>query len=183
MAVWEFALAFDDGGVRLGQTVVADGADEPTAAQSAASVVAEHPGLVLQRPGLAVAADVEARWREVCGDRFPAVMSDTGRLALYARGLPDPSRTAAPAPPPPRFSWATRRAVRRTIARGGNFYEMVPAMDGGQTYEMTCKICGEYGNVMASGFDHARFCPVGVDEARPPRRPWWRRLLRRIFSH
>jgi hypothetical protein len=90
MALWEFALALD--GERLGQTALAEGADEATAASSAARAVAEHPALILQRPGWTVAADVEARWREVCGDAFPIVASDIGRLALYARGLPDPSR-------------------------------------------------------------------------------------------
>jgi hypothetical protein len=29
---------------------------------------------------------------------------------------------------------------------------------------MKCKICGEYGNVLASGFDHAEGCPVEIEE-------------------
>lgn len=41
---------------------------------------------------------------------------------------------------------------------------MVPADDGGQTYEMKCTICGEYGNILASRFRHADECPVEIDE-------------------
>jgi len=100
MALWEFSLAFDDGTV-LGQTVLAEGADEAGAAPAALIVVGDHPGLVLIRPGRAVAADVAARWHEVLGDALPEIVPDTGRLALYARGIKDTSNvhqhaTAAP---------------------------------------------------------------------------------------
>jgi len=42
--------------------------------------------------------------------------------------------------------------VRKAVAEGRYdlLYVMVPAMDGGQTYEMKCKICGEFGNILAS---------------------------------
>ncbi|MGP0058367.1 MAG: hypothetical protein ACLPID_03655 [Beijerinckiaceae bacterium] len=56
--------------------------------------------------------------------------------------------------------------VQKAVAEGQwrLLYEMVPAMDGGQSYEMKCKICGEFGNIMASVFDHAQGCPVGLEE-------------------
>jgi len=58
--------------------------------------------------------------------------------------------------------------VRTAIAEGGYdlLYVMVPADDGGQTYEMKCKICGEFGNILASKFSHARGCPVDTEEKR-----------------
>jgi len=55
--------------------------------------------------------------------------------------------------------------VRTAIAEGRYdlLYVMVPADDGGQSYEMKCKICGEFGNILASKFSHAEGCPVGTD--------------------
>jgi hypothetical protein len=48
-------------------------------------------------------------------------------------------------------------------------------MYGGQTFEMKCKICGEFGNILASTFEHAAGCPVDTEErnarvARSPRK-------------
>jgi hypothetical protein len=83
MTLWEFALRGSDGTV-FEQTVIAEGADEEAAAASAAAMIVAMAGTVLARPGVAVAA---ARWREVVG-AFPALVSDRGRLARYARGLP-----------------------------------------------------------------------------------------------
>jgi hypothetical protein len=50
--------------------------------------------------------------------------------------------------------------VRKTLAEGRYdlLYVMVPAMDGGQSYEMKCKIFGEFGNILASTFTHAEGC-------------------------
>jgi hypothetical protein len=61
--------------------------------------------------------------------------------------------------------------ARKAFAAGqsGSLYVMVPAMDGGQTYEMRCKICGETANILASRFDHADGCPVGMEERKPAR--------------
>ncbi len=58
--------------------------------------------------------------------------------------------------------------VRTAIAEGRYdlLYVMVPADDGGQTYEMKCKICGEFGNILASKFSHAQGCPVDTEEKR-----------------
>ena len=56
--------------------------------------------------------------------------------------------------------------VRNTI-RDGQWqllYVMVPADDGGQSYEMKCKICGEFGNVLAAKFVHDEACPVATEE-------------------
>ena len=86
MALWEFALTYG-GGTVLGQAVLAEGFDEATAAISAAVRVAEHEGLVLSRPGKALAADVEARWREVYGDSaFPEIVPENTRMSRHARG-------------------------------------------------------------------------------------------------
>jgi hypothetical protein len=62
--------------------------------------------------------------------------------------------------------------VRKAVAEGRYdlLYVMVPAMDGGQTYEMKCKICGEFGNILASAFSHAEGCPVDIEEKRSSRR-------------
>lgn len=56
--------------------------------------------------------------------------------------------------------------VRKAVAerRYDLLYVMVPADDGGQTYEMKCKICGEFGNILASKFSHALGCPVDAEE-------------------
>lgn len=91
MPIWEFHLV-DGNGMVFGQTVVTEGANEADAASAAFAAVDGHPGLALTRPGKAVPPDVEARWREVLGDAdTPGIFSDAGRLALYARGIPDPS--------------------------------------------------------------------------------------------
>jgi hypothetical protein len=62
--------------------------------------------------------------------------------------------------------------VRKAVAEGRYdlLYVMVPAMDGGQTYEMKCKICGEFGNILASAFSHAEGCPVDIEEKRSSQR-------------
>ena len=58
--------------------------------------------------------------------------------------------------------------VRKALAEGRYdlLYVMVPADDGGQSYEMKCKICGEFGNILASKFNHAQGCPVDTEERR-----------------
>jgi hypothetical protein len=58
--------------------------------------------------------------------------------------------------------------ARKAVAEGRYdlLYVMVPAMDGGQTYEMKCKICGEFGNILARTFIHAEGCPVDAEEKR-----------------
>ncbi len=89
MGLWEFHLQFDDGSV-VEQTVVAEGASEQAAAGSASSVIADLPGVALARPGVAAAPEVEARWREML-EQLPGVVSDSGRLARYARGVPQSS--------------------------------------------------------------------------------------------
>ena len=62
--------------------------------------------------------------------------------------------------------------VRKAVAEGRYdlLYVMVPADDGGQTYEMKCKICGEFGNILASHFIHAQDCPVDIEEKRSTQR-------------
>ena len=55
-----------------------------------------------------------------------------------------------------------RRAVRER--RWDLLYVMVPADDGGQSYEMKCKVCGEFGNILASKFVHDDACPVAAEE-------------------
>jgi hypothetical protein len=64
------------------------------------------------------------------------------------------------------FDVATLETVRKAFAarRGDAFYIMVPADDGGQTYEMKCTVCGEFGNILASRFGHADGCPVEMEE-------------------
>jgi hypothetical protein len=64
------------------------------------------------------------------------------------------------------FDDATREMVRKAVAdeRYDLLYVMVPADDGGQTYEMKCKICGEFGNILARRFEHAPGCPVALEE-------------------
>ena len=58
--------------------------------------------------------------------------------------------------------------VRKAVAEGRYdlLYVMVPADDGGQTYEMKCQICGEFDNILASKFSHAQGCPVDGEEKR-----------------
>ena len=70
------------------------------------------------------------------------------------------------------FDAKTIEMVREAIAKGRYdlLYVMVPADDGGQTYEMKCKICGEFGNILAARFIHAPDCPVEIAEERS-RRP------------
>jgi hypothetical protein len=66
------------------------------------------------------------------------------------------------------FDAETSEMVRKAVAEGRYdlLYVMVPAMDGGQTYEMKCKICGEFGNILANTFIHAQGCPVDIEEKR-----------------
>jgi hypothetical protein len=56
------------------------------------------------------------------------------------------------------FDSNVREMVRKAVAEGQwhLIYTMVTATFGGQSYEMKCKICGEFGNIMASTFVHAR---------------------------
>lgn len=70
------------------------------------------------------------------------------------------------------FDSKVRETVRKAVAEGQwhLIYTMVPATFGGQSYEMKCKICGEYGNVMASGFDHADGCPAEIEEKNASKR-------------
>jgi hypothetical protein len=59
--------------------------------------------------------------------------------------------------------------IRQAVADGRDdlLYAMVPADDGGQSYEMKCKICGELDNILASRFRHADDdCPVVDAEKR-----------------
>src|SRR5712691_3344410 len=66
------------------------------------------------------------------------------------------------------FDAKTSEMVRKAVAdeRYDLLYVMVPADDGGETYEMKCKICGEFGNILASVFVHAQGCPVDTEEKR-----------------
>jgi len=93
-SLWEFRLRYSDG-TQVEQTVIAEGADETSAADSATTVIADHPGVALARPGRKSPPEVEARWREVFGDDLPGVVSDTGRMALYARADEPADRAAA----------------------------------------------------------------------------------------
>jgi len=85
MSVWEFRLRVE-GGDEVDQTIVAEGADESAAADSAATLLGDQPYVALVRPGRTASAEVEARWREVFDDAFPGLVSDAGRFAQYARG-------------------------------------------------------------------------------------------------
>ena len=64
------------------------------------------------------------------------------------------------------FSTETSDMVAKAVAEGrwDLLYVMVPADDGGQTYEMKCEICGKFGNILASRFVHANMCPVEIEE-------------------
>jgi hypothetical protein len=64
------------------------------------------------------------------------------------------------------FDAKTIEMVREAVAQGRYdlLYVMVPADDGGETYEMKCKICGEFGNILAAGFTHVPECPVEIAE-------------------
>jgi hypothetical protein len=64
------------------------------------------------------------------------------------------------------FSSDVIEMVREAVAKQQwhLLYTMVPADDGGQTYEMKCKICGEFGNILASRFLHDADCPVDIEE-------------------
>jgi len=64
------------------------------------------------------------------------------------------------------FDAKTIEMVREAVAQGRYdlLYVMVPADDGGETYEMKCKICGEFGNILAAVFTHAPECPVEIAE-------------------
>ena len=89
MPLWTFSLEAHGGAV-VDQTVVAKGADETMAAASAMIVLDGHAGVALARPGRMAPPDAALRWAEACGDAFPAVLSNAGRLALYARGVAEP---------------------------------------------------------------------------------------------
>ena len=66
------------------------------------------------------------------------------------------------------FDTETSDMVQKAVAEGRYdlLYVMVPADDGGQTYEMKCKICGEFGSILASKLVHAQDCPVDIAEKR-----------------
>ena len=85
MSVWEFSYAIQDGTVVDG-TLIAEAETEWEAAASAATLIADKPDVSLSRPGIKAPPEVEARWREVVD--FPTVVSNAGRFARYARGLP-----------------------------------------------------------------------------------------------
>ena len=84
--LWEFTLRASDGAA-FAQSLIAEGVDEESAAASAAVMIDVMSGAVLARPGIAIGADAAMRWREFVG-AFPALVSDAGRLARHARGLP-----------------------------------------------------------------------------------------------
>jgi hypothetical protein len=46
----------------------------------------------------------------------------------------------------------------------GAAYVMIPADDGGQSFEMRCTVCGESGNILASRFVHAQDCPINDEQ-------------------
>ena len=89
MTLWSFPLAFADGRT-IEQVALAEGASEAEAADAVAPALADHPGVVLVRPGTEAADDVETRWREILPEpAFPQVVATSGRLARYAwRGSP-----------------------------------------------------------------------------------------------
>ena len=89
MTLWEFSFGYDDGTI-VPTTIIAEGITEVDAAASADTLFADRADVIVSRPGRVVPPEVEKRWREVCGS-FPAVMSDAGRLALYARGIKNPA--------------------------------------------------------------------------------------------
>ena len=64
------------------------------------------------------------------------------------------------------FDAKTIELVRKALGDGRSdvLYEMVAADDGGQSYEMKCKICGECGNILASRFSHSPGCPVDPED-------------------
>ncbi len=86
MALWEFSLICDDGTV-IEQTVVAEGQDEAAAAGAAVVLIGDHAGVRLSRPGGMASPEVETRWRDVLGETLPALVSNAGRMARYARGI------------------------------------------------------------------------------------------------
>jgi hypothetical protein len=90
MSLWEFRLR--SGNETVGQTVISEGDTEADAAAASATLISGKPDVTLSRPGEKAAPDVEARWREVVGGVLPTVVSDTGRFARYARGLPPTER-------------------------------------------------------------------------------------------
>jgi len=81
------------------------------------------------------------------------------------------------------FDPETIAMVRKAVAGNQDqlLYTMVPAMDGGQTYEMKCKICGAFGNILARTFTHEKDCPVPLEEERFRKMPRWRRRFDRWF--
>jgi hypothetical protein len=89
MTLWEFSLECDDA-TAPGQTVITEGTTEVDAVVNADILLTHHVGAILLRPGRVVPLEIEKRWREV-SEAFPIVVSDTGRLALYARGIADPT--------------------------------------------------------------------------------------------
>jgi hypothetical protein len=46
-----------------------------------------------------------------------------------------------------------------------NPYRMLPTDDGGQSYQMECVFCKEWGNIMSRNpFAHTADCPAGIRE-------------------
>lgn len=70
------------------------------------------------------------------------------------------------------FDSSIIRKVREAVAQGQwhLLYVMVPADDGGQTFEMKCEVCKEFGNILARTFDHDPACPVAIEEKEMLRR-------------
>jgi hypothetical protein len=62
----------------------------------------------------------------------------------------------------------TIRKVRNAVTqqRHDLLYKMMPADDGGASYEIRCMICGERDNVLAKYFAHGDNCPVPTEEAK-----------------
>ena len=73
---------------------------------------------------------------------------------------------------PRMFDAKTLEMARKALAEGRYdlLYVMVPTDDGGASYEMKCRICGEFGNILASEFRHAPGCPVDNAGARSSQR-------------
>ncbi len=65
-----------------------------------------------------------------------------------------------------------RKAIRE--GRWDLIFAMVPAVDGGQSYEMKCSVCDWSGNILASKFTHKAGCLVeAVQNADRRRRLRW----------
>jgi hypothetical protein len=43
---------------------------------------------------------------------------------------------------------------------GERYYRMLPTDDGGESYQMECKLCKAQGNILARKFIHEDNCPL-----------------------